>query len=65
MRWLELAEKLRQIKPLQTREQRLKQLEERSKARQKYARRQWNGKTQTWEKVWKPYPPTDPFRAWE
>ena len=30
-----------------------------------YARRKWNGKGQRWEKIYKTYPPRDPYRAWQ
>nr|DAW46986.1 MAG TPA: hypothetical protein [Caudoviricetes sp.] len=36
-----------------------------SKVKKMYPWRKWNGKTRRWEKVWKSYPPRDPYRAWQ
>nr|DAQ56619.1 MAG TPA: hypothetical protein [Caudoviricetes sp.] len=30
-----------------------------------YARRKRNGKLRRWEKIYKTYPPRDPYRAWQ
>ena len=34
-----------------------------SKIKKMYPWRKWNGKTRRWEKIWKPYPPRDPYKA--
>ena len=36
-----------------------------SKVKKMYPQRKWNGKTRRWEKIYKPYPPRDPYRAWQ
>jgi len=34
-----------------------------SKIKRMYAWRKWNGKEQRWEKIYKSYPPRDPYKA--
>jgi len=34
-----------------------------SKVKRMYAWRKWNGKEQRWEKIYKSYPPRDPYKA--
>lgn len=34
-----------------------------SKVKKMYPWRKWNGKTRRWEKIYKPYPPRDPYKA--
>ena len=36
-----------------------------SRVKRMYAWRKWNWKEQRWEKIYKSYPPRDPYKKWQ
>lgn len=55
--WIKIAEKLHEIQPLKQAQKKIKLM----KKTRAYAWRKWNWKLWMWEKIYKPYPPRDPF----